>query len=185
LQIENNNWCGMDLLVVQDTPPLIVKTRFFDSRWKWSADYKNSAAISAAENTFDDVFGRIAEAVRIYTGSDFTLQQLQAPPTLQAGIAGITQWFDFAALNFLTPIAVLRMKGAFILNYQQGFNENGIGLRFYPAIPQNINPDKTYQIAVSASYFEIQQLINLRHTVPDPFEITDVTLFEIIKRMLF
>ena len=185
LQLQNNNWCGNDLLIVRDNPPLIIKNRFFDSRWQWSEVYKNSATIPTAENTFDEVFRRIAESVRIYTGSDFTLQQIQAPPSLPAGLAGITQWFDFAALDFLTPIALFQMKGALLLDYQHGFNEGGSGLRFYPTIPQNIDPDRIYQIAVSASYFEVQQLINLRQRVPDSFEINDITLFDIIKRMLF
>jgi predicted esterase len=185
LQLQNNNPCGTDLLVIRDNPPLIIKARFFDSRWDWSDMYKNSALIPVRENTFGEVFQRMAEAIRIYTGSDFTLAQVQAPPDLPAGLPGITQWVDFAALDFLTPIAVLQMKGALIVKYQQSFNQSGTGLRFYPTVPQTINPDQTYQIALGASYFEIQQLINLQHYVPDSFQITDITMFEVMKRILF
>jgi predicted peptidase len=184
-QLQNDSPCGTDLLVVQENPPKIVKVRHFDSRWNWSSVFENSARVTENENTFGKVFERLAEAIRTATGSDFALQAVQAPPELQAGLPGITQWADFASLDLTTPIAVMQMKGALILSHQKGFAERGSRLRFYPATDENIEPEKIYQMALSASYYQIQQLINLQNYVPESFEILDMTEFEAMKRILF
>lgn len=184
-QIQDGSPCGIDLLVVQENPPKIIKVRHFDSRWNWSNAFENTAKVSENENTFGKVFERLAEAIRTATGSDFALQAVQAPPELQAGLLGITQWADFAALDLTTPIAVMQMKGSLILSHQKGLAERGSRLRFYPAADENINPDKVYQVSLSASYNQIQQLINLQNHVPDSFEILDFTVFEAMKRILF
>lgn len=184
-QLQNDSPCGTDLLVVQENPPKIVKVRRFDSRWNWSSVFENSARVAENENTFGKVFERLAEAIRTATGSDFALQAVQAPPELQAGLLGITQWADFASLDLTTPIAVMKLKGSLILSHQKGFAERGSRLRFYPIADENIKPDKIYQVALSASYNQIQQLINLQNHVPDSFEILDMTVFEAMKRMLF
>ncbi|MDZ7288349.1 MAG: carbohydrate binding domain-containing protein [candidate division KSB1 bacterium] len=185
LQLQNNNPCGTDLLVIQENPIKIVKVRHFDSRWNWSKVYENSAKVAEQENTFGKIFERIAEAIRKATGADFTLQAVQAPPELQAGVPGITQWADFASLDLTTPIAVMKMKGALILSHQKGFAERESRLRFYPTADMNIDPDGIYQVALSALYPQIQQLINLQNHVPDSFEILDMTQFEAMKRILF
>jgi hypothetical protein len=77
------------------------------------------------------------------------------------------------------------MKGSLILNHQKGFAEKGSRLRFYPMADENIEPEKVYQVALSASYSEIQQLINLQNHVPSSFEILDMTMFEAMARILF
>jgi poly(3-hydroxybutyrate) depolymerase len=184
-QLQNDNPCGTDLLIVQESPPKIVKVRHFDSRWNWSNVFENSAKVMENENTFGKVFERLAETIRKATGSDFALQAVQAPPELQAGLPGITQWSDFASLDLTTPIAVMQMKGSLILSHQKGFADTGSRLCFYPAADEKIEPEKVYQVALSASYSEIQQLINLQNHVPDSFEILDMTVFEAMKRMLF
>ena len=184
-QLQNDSPCGTDLLVVQENPPKIVKVQHFDSRWNWSHAFENTAKVAEQENTFGKVFERFAEAIRTATGSDFALQAVQAPPELQAGISGITQLADFASLDLTTPIAVVQMKGSLILSHQKGFTERGSRLRFYPMADEKIEPEKVYQVALSASYSEIQQLINLQNYVPDSFEILDMTVFEAMKRTLF
>ncbi len=183
-QLQNDNPCGSDLLVVQENPPKIIKVRHFESRWNWSEAFKNSARITENENSFGNVFEQIAKAIRMATGSDFTLQAVQLPPELQAGITGITQWMDFAALDMTTPIATVQMKGSLLLSYQKGFAEKRFNLRFYPAIEEKIDSEKVYQVAMSASYSQIQQLINLQNQVPDSFMITNMTVFEAMQRIL-
>ena len=187
LQLQNDSPCGTDLLVVQEDPLKFVKVRQFDSRWNWSDVFKNSAKIAEKESTFGEVFEHMAKAIRTATGSDFSLQDqdVQAPPELQAGIPGITQWADFATLDLTTPLAVMKMKGSLILSHQKGFSEGGSRLRFYPTADDNIYPDKIYQVALCASYYQIQQLINLQNHVPDSFKILDMTLFEAMKQTLF
>jgi hypothetical protein len=184
-QLQNDNPCGSDLLVVQENPPKIVKVRHFDSRWNWSDAFKNSAPITEKENSFGYVFEQMAKAIRMATGSDFTLQAVQLPPELQAGITGITQWMDFAALDMTIPIATVQMKGSLLLSYQKGFAEKRFNLRFYPAIEEKIDSEKVYQVAMSASYSQIQQLINLQNQVPDSFMITNMTVFKAIERMMY
>jgi hypothetical protein len=184
-QLQNDSPGGTDLLVVQENPPKIVKARHFDSRWNWSNAFENTARVTENENTFGKVFERLAEAIRTATGSDFALQAVQAPPELQAGVPGITQWADFAALDLTTQIAVMQMKGALILSHQKGFADKGSPLRFYPVADEKINPEKIYQVALSASYSEIQQLINLQQHVPDSFEILDMSVFEAMQQRLF
>ncbi len=184
-QLQDDNPCGSDLLVVQENPPKIVKVRHFDSRWNWSDAFKNSAPITEKENSFGYVFEQMAKAIRMATGSDFTLQAVQLPPELQAGITGITQWMDFAALDMTSSIATVPLKGAQLLNYQKGFTEKRSNLRFYPAIDEKIDPEKVYQVALSASIPQIQQLINLQNQVPDSFMMTNMTVFEAIHRLLF
>lgn len=185
LQLQNNSPCGIDLLVVKENPINIVKVRHFDSRWNWSKVYENSGKVAEQDMTFGKVFERAAEAIRTTTGSDFTLQAVTAPPEVQAGTLGITQWADLASLDLTTPLAVMKMKGSLILSHQKGFSERGLPLRFYPAADEKIDPDRTYQVALSAVYFEIQQLINLQNHVPDSFKILDMTTFEALKRSLF
>ncbi|MBN2091528.1 carbohydrate binding domain-containing protein [candidate division KSB1 bacterium] len=184
-QLQDDNPCGSDLLVVQENPPKIVKVRHFDSRWNWSDIFKNSAMITESENSFGNVFKQMANAVRKTTGSDYTLQAVQVPAELQAGIAGITQWSDFAVLDITTPIATLQMKGSRLLSYQKGFSAKESNLYFYPAIDEKIEPEKTYQVAMSASYPLIQQLINSQNNVPDSFKILDMTVFDAMRRMMF
>jgi hypothetical protein len=185
LQLQNNNPLGTDLLVVRDTPPTIIKVRSFDSRWNWSKAYENSARIAADENTFGDIFRRVAESIRKISGSDYSLVQIQAPPELQAGMPGLTQWSDFAALFSITPLAVVQIAGSRLLGYQQTITERGLNLRFYPLIDQSIKPDRTYQVSLPSSYNEIQQLINLQQYVPEYFEIMDKTVFDAMKQILF
>jgi hypothetical protein len=185
LQLQNNNPCGTDFLIVQENPIRIVKVRHFDSRWNWSHVYESSAKVAEEENTFGKVFERLAGTIREATGSDFALQAVQAPPELQAGVLGITQWADLASLDLTTPIAVIKMKGSLILSHQKGFAERKSPLRFYPAADEKIAPDRIYQVALSASYPQIQQLINLQNHVPDSFEILDMTMFEAMKWTLF
>jgi len=79
----------------------------------------------------------------------------------------------------------MQMKGSLILSHQKGFIERKTRLYFYPSVDENIEPDKIYQVALYASYNEIQQLINLQNHVPDSFKILDMTLFEALKRTLF
>lgn len=185
LQLQSDNPCGTDLLVVRDGPPMLIKVRSFDSRWNWSSAYENSAKIAADENTFGDIFRRIAESIRKASGSDFSLQQIQTSPEFQAGIPGLTQWSDFAVLFQMTPIAIVQLKGVRLLAYQQLLSERGLNLRFYPLVDRNIIPDRMYQVALPSSYYEIQQLINLQQYVPDFFKITDMTVFEAMRKMLF
>ncbi len=184
-QLQNDNPIGIDLLVVQENPPKIVKARYFDSRWHWSDAFNHVAKITAAENTFGKVFEQIARAIRITSGADFALQAIQAPPDLQAGVLGLTQWSDFAAVDLTTPIAMLTMTGDQILSYQQDFLKAGNQFFFFPAVDDKIVPEKTYRIALMASYYQIQQLVNLKHQVPDSFEILDLTLFTAMKQVLF
>ncbi len=184
-QLQSDSPCGTDLLVVQENPLKIVKVRHFDSRWNWSHAFENTARVAENENTFGQVFERLADAIRTATGSDFALQAVQAPPELQAGLPGIIQWVDIASLDFTTPIAVMQMKGSLILSHQNGFVERKSQLRFYPTADEKIDPEKVYQVALSASYSEIQQLINLQNYVPDSFKILDMTTFEAIERILF
>jgi len=185
MQLQNDNPCATDMLVVQDNPPKIVKVRFFDSRWNWTDPFKNAAKISESDITFERVFIRVAEAVRAATGSDFSLQTFQAPPGLHAALLGTTQWSDAAALDMTTPLAVFRMTGADILSHQKGFDGQGSRFRFIPAPDGNVDPDKTYQVAVAATTYHIRELINLRNQVPDSYKILDMTEFDVIKRMLF
>ncbi len=185
MQLQNNNPCGTDLLVVRDSPPMLIKVRSFDSRWNWSNAFNNSARIAADENTFGDVFRRIAESIRKVSGSDFSLQQIQASPEFQAGMPGLTQWSDFAALYPTTPIAVVQINGTRLLGYQQAISERGLNLRFYPLVDQAIKPERNYQVSLPSSYYEIQQLINLQPFVPDSFEIMNTTVFEAMRQMLF
>lgn len=184
-QLQNDNPCGSDLLVVQENPPKIVKVRHFDSRWNWSDAFKNSTPITEKENSFGYVFEQMAKAIRMATGSDFTLQAVQLPPELQAGITGITQWMDLAALDMTSSIATVQLKGAQLLNYQKSFAERRSNLRFYPAIDEKIDPEKVYQVALSTSFPQIQQLINLQNQVPDSFSMTNMTVFKAIERMMF
>jgi hypothetical protein len=185
MQLQNNTPSGTDLLVVRENPPMLIKIRAFDSRWNWSEAFSNTARIAADENTFGEVFRRVAESIRHASGSDFSLQQIQVPPELQAGMPGLTQWSDFASLYFMTPIAVTQIKGTRLQLYQQNIAERGLRLRFYPPVDSSINPDRNYQIALPATYFEIQQLINLQQIIPDFFTITDLTVFEAMRQMLF
>jgi hypothetical protein len=185
LQLQNNSPCGIDLLIVRENPINIVKVRHFDSRWNWSNVYENSARVAEQDLTFAKIFERLAESIRTATGSDFTLQAVTAPPEIQAGTLGITQWADLASLDLTTPIAVMKMKGALILSHQKGFAEKGLPLRFYQVANEKIEPDRTYQVALSAVYFQIQQLINLQNHVPDSFEILDTTTFEAMQQTLF
>jgi hypothetical protein len=185
LQLQNNSPCGIDLLIVKENPINIVKVRHFDSRWNWSKVYENSAKVAEQDLTFAKVFERLAESIRTATGSDYTLQAVTAPAEVRAGAPDITQWADLASLDLTTPIAVMKMKGALILSHQKGFAERGLPLRFYPAADEKIAPDRIYQVALSAVYFQIQQLINLQNHVPDSFEILDMTTFEAMQQTLF
>jgi hypothetical protein len=185
LQLASENPCGLDLLVVWDSPPAIIKVRSFDSRWNWSSAYANTSKIPPGEITFGDVFRRMAEAMRKASGSDFALQQVQVPTELQAGMPGITQWYDIAALDPTTPLAVVRLKGERLLQYQQVMTQQGSNLHFYPQVDQSVKPDHYYQLVLTASFYEIQQLINLQQFVPEYFTILDLTLFEAMKQILF
>ncbi len=133
LQLQNDNPCGTDLLVVRDSPSMLIKVRSFDSHWNWSNAYINSAKVAADENTLGDVFRRIAESVRQASGSDFSLQQIQTSPDFQAGVPGLTQWSDFAALFTTTPIAIVQIKENRLLAYQQASIRTGIKPAFLSA----------------------------------------------------
>ena len=185
LQLQDDNPCGTDLLVVQDDPVCVVKVRHFDSRWNWMKEFENTAKIAAADNTFGRLFERMAESMAAVTGSDFTLQAIQAPPDQKAGVDGITQWADFAALDMITPIAIMKMKGSTITAHQQGFVKAGLPFHFYPAVDEKIDPERIYQVAMAATFWQIQQMINLQNHVPDFFQLQNVTVFEAMKRTLF
>jgi dienelactone hydrolase len=180
------NQCATDFLVVRDNAPTIVTLRHFDSRWNWSGAYEKTALIPQQDITYAWLYERTADAMRSITGSNLALYGTPFQPQVEAGVAGVTRWADIAALDVITPIAVMQMKGELILSHQKGFSQGGTGLRFYPAAEvANLDPTKIYQVAMSASYFTVQQLINLQNYVPDPFVITDTTIFEAMKRFLF
>jgi predicted esterase len=184
-QLQSQNPCGTDMLIVQDTPPRIVKARHFDSRWNWSDTFGNAGFITNDENTYGEYIRRVAEATRKITGSDFALQAITVPPEFQVGIPGITRWSDIAALDFTTPVAVLEMKGTELLRHQEAFSAENPAMRFYPVADKHIEPDRIYRVAMTADYTQIQALLNILHQVPESFIITDLTLFEIIKGFLF
>jgi hypothetical protein len=184
LQFQNHPY-GTDFLIVQENPPKILKMRHFDSRWKWSDTFKNSAFIPEKEITFGEVFRNMAESIRSVTASDFAMMAVQAPPQLRAGIPGTLQWADIAMIDPTIPIAVFEMKGSLILSHQKGFSDGGGRIRFYPPAGEKTYPDKTYRIALPASFDLIRSLINLQNHVPDNFEITDFTIFEAMKQRLF
>jgi predicted esterase len=185
LQLQDENPIGNDLLIVQDNPVCIVKARHFDSRWSWVTDLENTAKIAAIDNTFGRVFARMAESIRIATGSDYALQTVSAPQDMTAGVEGITQWADFAALDMTTPVGVMKMKGSEIHSYQQGFAKTGSSLHFYPAVDEKIDPDKIYQVAMAVSFDPLQKLINLQNRVPEAFRMLDLTVYKAMQQILF
>ncbi len=185
LQIQDDAPCGVDLLVVQDNPFCLVKTRHFDSRWNWIKEFEKTARIDKADNTFGRLYERLADAIRITTGAGFCLQAVQAPPELTAGVLGVTQWADFAALDMTTSLAIFRVKGSEMQSYQQDFSKAGLPFHFYPTVDDKIEPEKIYVVGMTAGYWQIQQLINLHKRIPESFEMLDVTLFEAMQRTLF
>jgi predicted esterase len=185
LRLQEENGAGNDLLVVQNNPPGLVKARHFDSRWNWMTDLDNSALIAAEENTYGRIFARLAGSLRDATGSDYALQLLQAPPEAALGTTGITRWADVAALFTTTPVAIMDLTGGEITQLQQAFAKAGLPFHFYPAVDDRIDPGKIYQVAMAASFDQVQQLVNHLNHPPLSFRLSDITVFSALKQKLF
>jgi hypothetical protein len=186
LQLQSDTPCGIDLLIVEQNPPKILRTRFFDSRWNWSDAFEGAAVIGREDASYGVLFDRICGAVRKVSGADFVIAGMSAPPQYEIVSPGLTKWSDVASLDMTTPLAVMEMKGTELLDYRRGFAEARSRYRFFPEPDSaSLSSDRTYRVAMDASFDIMNQLINLRNRVPSPFDIIDETSFDAIRRNLF
>jgi len=186
LQIQRDTPGGIDLLVVQDNPPKIVRTRQFDSRWNWNAALEQTAVISGKEAKYGSIRARIADSMRKATAADLALIAAVMPVEHEIVSPGVTQWSDIALFDMTTGLAVLELRGAELIAFRNGLAKNNSVFRLEP-VPDDssITADRPYRIVLSAAFEQMQMIINALNRVPDSFEMSDITLFEAMKRTLF
>ena len=186
-QIQQQGSGGLDFVVVQDNPLKLLKVRHFDARWNWVGEPEGSDVLRSPETgKTGEIVRNIAESIRLVSGSDYALFGLGALPELEIVETTIATWADVAASQQNTPIAVMKLSGARILSYQKGFDGGRSGLKFYPQ-PQegSIESDKIYHVAFAWGFFPLQPMYNVEKFNPDYMVITDKTVGEAIRRILY
>jgi dienelactone hydrolase len=178
--------CGTDLLVVQDDPPKILRSRHFDSRWNWNAAFERSSTIEEEDATYGAVMERATESMRKASGADFALMAMYMPPQFEIAAPGITRWSDIAYRDMATSLAVMELKGAELATLRKETLKDGSAIQLSPAADiTSFRAEKNYRIVMSASFFEMQQVIRMLNRAPENFRICGVTLFEAMKQALF
>jgi pimeloyl-ACP methyl ester carboxylesterase len=186
LQVQSDTPCGTDLLVVQDNPPKIVRSRQFDSRWNWNAAFGHAAVLNGNEAKYGSIRARIAESMRKATDADLALIAAVMPAEHEIATPGVTQWSDIASFDMTTVLAVMELKGAELIPFRNGLAKNNSTFRLEP-VPNDssIMAERIYRIVLSAAFDQMQMIINVLNRVPDSFVMSDITLFEAMKRTLF
>jgi pimeloyl-ACP methyl ester carboxylesterase len=189
LQVQGDTPGGTDLLVVQDNPPKIVRSRQFDSRWNWNTTYERTAVLEGKDATYGMTMARIAESMRKATGADLAMTSLTMPPDYEIATAGVTRWSDVALLDMadrITPLAVMELNSAELSTLRSGLLKNRSVFQLSSADGDtSFLAGKKYRIVLNASFDEMQQIINALKRVPDSITLCDITLFDALKRTLF
>ncbi|MBN1895248.1 hypothetical protein JW906_12170 [bacterium] len=186
LQFQGEQPNVLDLFIVQDDPPKIMRARSFDSRWKWNTACEESAVIGAKDAAYGSMMARIAESMRRALGSDFAMMLQGAPLQLELAAAGLTRWSDIASLDMNTKLAVLELKGTDLDLLRKETLKEGSWAHLMPGAKDiAFDPEKNYRLVMNASFREMQQVIRILNRAPERFEMTDITLYEAMKWCLF
>jgi|GEM_PF-551422 dienelactone hydrolase len=186
LQLQGDQTSGPDLLVVQENPPKIIRIRSFDSRWKWNVSAEQSAVIESRDAVYGSLMTRIAESMCRALGADYAMMLPSAPPQLEMAAAGVTRWSDIASLDMNTKLAVLELKGTDLDVLRKETLKEGSPVQLMPAAKDAaFVAEENYRIVMNASFSEMQQIIRILNRAPEEFEMTDITVYEAMKRYLF
>lgn len=144
---------GADLLVTHATEGQLVATRSFDSRWRWGTGREQSAVVAPQSESHGALCRRIAEAVRVATGTDFAVAGRVPNLGAEPITAGITRAADLEALYYGHTVDVLELSAAELVQAQAVIGataedaDGWVGLQ--PAVTvAALDPTRKYRVAL-------------------------------------
>jgi hypothetical protein len=181
------HFIGADLIVTHAVEEQLVATRSFDSRWGWAPGRGESPVVSRKTESNLALARRMAEALRLATGSDFALARRLAWLGEVPAIPRETRVCDLAALHYGEPIIVVELTGAELLEAQDkaskisNTSNNWLGIQ--PEVSKAaVDPLRRYRMAVPVwSIFTYADMLKLR---PKSQWLAETTVPEALERFL-
>jgi hypothetical protein len=178
--------CGADLLVMDATAPTLVAARTFDSRWRWTADRKDSPLVPASIRTHEDFAIAMGVAIRRAAGADLGMADVYAAPAEAPFVPGTTRVSDVMPLFYFSPVGVAEMSGAELAEAARRFAASGGSpLMFCQASEikaSGLKPDAIYRVAFPTDL--LWHFSDVARMAPRNYRHTDLGVAEALERFL-
>jgi hypothetical protein len=184
--ITNGGVCAADLLVMDATAPTLVAARSFDSRWRWTADRKDSPLVPASIKTHVDFATAMGVAIRQAAGADLGMAGIYGPPTEAPIVPGVTRVSDVMPLFHFSPIGVAEMSGAELAEVARCFAATGSSSLMFCKTSgvkaSALNADSIYRVAFPTDM--IWRFGAVAKMAPRVYRQTDLGVAEALERFL-